>query len=140
MAILNTAKKKFQDGGIDFLNDTIKVALLTDTHTTDIDTQEFFSDVNANEASATGYTAGGQALSNKTTTVDTTADDSTFDADNVTWTVSGGLTARYVAVYKDTGTASTSPLITIFDLGSNKTVTDGDFTVQWDSNGIVSFA
>ena len=140
MAILNTAKKKFQDGEIDFVNDTIKVALLTSSHTTDIDTQEFFSDVNSNEASASGYTTGGQALSGKSSTVDNTNDDSTLDGDNVTWTVTGGLTARYVAVYKDTGDPTTSPLITIFDLGSDKTVTDGDFTVQWDSEGIVTFS
>lgn len=140
MAVLNSAKKKFQDGDIDFLNDTINVALLTDAHTTDIDSQEFFSDVNANEASATGYTAGGETLANKSTSVDTTNDDSTFDADDVTWSVTGELTARYVVVYKDTGDASTSPLISIFDLGENKTVTDGDWTVQWDTEGIISFA
>lgn len=81
MPIYNDAKKAFQDGDIDLLNDNIRVALLTSSYTPNIDTDTFWSDISANEASATtGYTAGGELLTGKTTTVDTAADDSTFDA------------------------------------------------------------
>ena len=52
------------------------------------------------EASAgTGYTAGGQALANVAVTTVTT-NDSKFDADDVTWTASGGtIVAAYGVVY-----------------------------------------
>jgi len=136
MSIPNTVRKKFMDGEIAFLTDTIKAMLLTNAHANDVDTQEFISDVSANEVSATGYTAGGATLASKTTTVDNTADVARADAADVTYSITGSMTARYVAVYKDTGTPGTSPVITILDFGSDKTVTDDDFIIQWNSNGI----
>ncbi len=77
MSVVNTAKKKFGDGDIDWLVDTIKCMILNSTHTTNIDTQEFIDDVSANEVSSTGYTAGGETLASKTSTVDNTNDNNT---------------------------------------------------------------
>ena len=132
----NTYFKKLLDANIDHVNDDIKLALLDSNHTQDKDTHEFFDDVNANEVSGTGYTAGGQSIANTSTAVDDTADDGTFDGDDVVWS-NASITARYGVVYKDTGDNSTSPIIGIFDFGQDFTAAAGDFTVSFNSDGIV---
>ena len=138
MAIVNTAFKKLFDGDIDLLLDTIKVMLLTNVHATNIDTQEFIDDVSANQVSATGYTAGGDTLATPTTVVDNTGDKCDFDAVDTTWTITGSMTAQYAVIYKDTGTPATSAIVAIIDFGSDKTATDGDFKIQWATQGILT--
>jgi len=135
--IPNSLKQKLFQNSIDFENDTIRVALLDNNHSNDVDNQEFFADVNANEVSGTGYSAGGQALSNVSTSQDNTDDEGVFDADNVTWGNST-ISAYYAVIYKDTGNASTSPIIGIIDFGGEKSSDNGDFTIDWDTEGIVN--
>ena len=53
---------------VDFLSDTIKVALTTSSYAYNLDTHEVFSDV-TNEVVGTNYTAGGATLASKTITV-----------------------------------------------------------------------
>lgn len=54
---------------IDYLSDTIKVALVASTYTPDRTAHDFWDDVVAHEISGTGYIAGGATLSSKTLTV-----------------------------------------------------------------------
>lgn len=138
MAITNFAKLTLIKAGFNLETDTIKVALLTSSHTTNIDTQSYFSDVVANEVAATGgYTAGGSALASKATTQNNTADNAMFDAADVTWATST-ITARYAVIYKSTGVNSTSAILRIIDFGSNQASSGGDFTIQWDALGILT--
>lgn len=137
MAILNAAKKALLNGTLDFVNDTIKVALLTNAHTTDVDAQEFWVDILANEVVGTGYVAGGIALASKTVTEDDVDNEGVFDAEDVSWPASS-LTARYIALYKDTGDTATSPIIAIMDLQSDQTSLANDFTIQWNAEGILT--
>lgn len=95
-----------------------------------------FDDV-TNEVTGSGYTAGGATLASKTTTVDNTDNEAVFDAADVTWS-SSSITARGAVVYKDTGTASTSPLMCYFDFGSDQTSSSGDFKITWNSEGIIN--
>lgn len=125
------------NGGIDLDTDTIKVMLLTNSHSNDIDTQEYIDDVSGNEVSGDGYDAGGAALASKAVTQDDTDDEGVFDAADLTWSASS-ITARYAVIYKDTGTPSTSPIICIIDFGEDKTSVSGDFTIQWASEGIIN--
>ncbi len=135
--IPNSFKKHIMNGGIDLDTDTIKVMLLSSSHTQDQDNHEFIDDVSANEVSGTGYSAGGATLGSKTVTQDNTDDEGVFDAADVTWG-SSTITARYAAIYKDTGTPSTSPIIAIIDFGENKTSSAGNFTIQWNAEGILN--
>ena len=121
---------------VDLEADTIKVALLTSSYTINKD-HNTWSDVSANEVSGTGYTAGGATLANKSVTQDDTNDQATFDADNVTWS-SSTITARYAVLYDSTLT--NDDLIAIFDFGSDKSSSNGDFTLQFSSDGILSLA
>jgi hypothetical protein len=52
---------------VDFLSDTIKIALATSSYAPNLDSHEVFSDV-TNEIAGTGYSAGGLALGSKTLT------------------------------------------------------------------------
>lgn len=135
--IQNNFKKLIMNGGIDLDSDTIKVMLLTSSHTQDQDTYDFIDDVSANQVTGTGYTAGGVALANKAVTADNTDNEGVFDADDASWSTST-ITARYAAIYKDTGTPSTSPIIAILDFGSNQTSTAGTFTITWGAEGILN--
>ena len=128
-ALFNSFKGNVLGATIDLDTDTIKVALCTSTFTPNVDTMDFFDDI-TNEVVGAGYTAGGATLANKTITVDTTNDRAYLDADDVTWAAST-ITARYIVVYKSTGTAATSPLIGYINLGTDRTSSADTFYVTW---------
>jgi hypothetical protein len=121
---------------VDFDSDTIKVALLTSSYTPDQDAHDYFNDVSTYEVTGTGYTSGGATLASKTATYDSATNVIVLDAADVTWS-SSTITARYAVVYDSTGTASTSALIGYVDFGSDQSSTNGNFTITWDSTGIV---
>lgn len=136
--VYNSFKKEIMDGSIDLDNDTIKFALVTSSYTPDIDAHTRFDDV-TNEVSASGsYSAGGATLS-VTLAQDDTNDRGRFDAADFSFTSFTG-TARGAVVYKSTGTASTSPLICYIDFGSDKSATDGTFSITIDTAGIFYIA
>ncbi len=124
--------------GIDYDTDTLKVMLVTSSYTPNADTHDFVDDV-TNEVVGTGYTAGGATLGSKTVTLDTANDRVDFDAADTAWTVAT-ITARAAVLYKDTGTASTSPLIAYYDFGSDKVSTGGTFQITWNSSGLLRIA
>lgn len=122
---------------IDWNTDTIKVALLNNTHVLDQDTDDFFSDVEPEEISGTGYTAGGMQLTTPTITYDTATDEVRLDADDTAWTTST-FTARFGIVYKDLGGVTTAdPLIGYIDFGADQTVSSGTFTITWAATGVM---
>lgn len=129
--------QKQYDGSavVDFDTDTIKVALTTSSYTENQDTHDFFNDV-TNEVTGTGYTAGGATLGSKAVTYDTASDQARMDAADTTWTTST-ITARKAVVYKDTGSAATSPLMGLIDFGADVSTTAGTFQITWDSTGII---
>ena len=122
---------------VDFDTDTIKVALVTSSYTPNQDTHDYWDDVVANEASGTGYTTGGNTLASKTATYDAGTNVIVLDAADVTWS-SSTITARYAVVYDDSGaTNAAKTLIGYVDFGSDQSSTNGNFTITWDSTGIV---
>jgi hypothetical protein len=121
---------------VDFDTDTIKVALVSSSYTPDQDAHDYFNDVSTYEVSGTGYTAGGNTLASKTATYDSANNVIVLDAADTTW-ASSTITARYAIVYDSTGTSSTSALIGYVDFGSDQSSTNGNFTITWDSTGIV---
>lgn len=79
-----------------------------------------------NEVVGTGYTAGGNTLTNVTpTTSGTTA---FADFADTTW-AAATITARGAMIYNSS--AAGNPAVAILDFGSDKTSTDGDFTIQF---------
>lgn len=140
--IANKYKEFTLKGGtsypVDFDTDTIKVALTTSSYTFNQDTHDYFDDV-TNEVVGTGYTAGGATLASPTVTLDTANDRVDFDAADTSWTTST-ITARYAVVYKSTGTASTSPIVAVFDFTTDQVSSAGTFLITWNASGILRLA
>lgn len=134
--VYGLAQQSLTSGEINWLTDTIKVMLCTATYTPNQDTHRYKSDITA-EVTGTGYTAGGVALANKTNAYNTGTNVQKLDADDSSW-ANSTITARYGIVYKDTGTASTSPLICYVDFDANIATTAGTFSIVWDAAGIVT--
>ena len=115
----------------------IKCAIVTGSYTQS-DAHDFWDDVSANEVSGTGYTAGGNVMSNGAVTE--SGGTVTVDADDpATWSqnASGFSNGRRAIIYHDTGTAATSRLIGYSaDFGADKGNVDGDFTIQVNASGL----
>jgi len=127
---------------VDLEADTIKGMLLTSSHTPDIDAEVFIDDVSANEVGTSGtYTTG---AGNGFTITPTSSTDDTNDLgkwDAVDPSATGAtITARYLVLYKWTGTAGTSPIIAVIDFGSDQTSTAGTFAVTFNASGILTLA
>jgi len=100
---------------------TFKIALYTNSASFDATTTAYTT---SNEVTGTGYTAGGNTL----TRVDPTSSGTTAFTDfaDTTWS-SSTITARGAMIYNDS--AAGNPAVVILDFGSDKTSTNGDFTV-----------
>ena len=120
--------------GIDWSADTIKIALVTSSYTFSA-AHDFFNDI-TNELSGTGYTAGGATLASKTEVA--SGGTRTYDAADPVWTglAAAAGTPAAAIVYRDTGSAATSPLLCYLRLPG--TAPDGgDYTVTLPSDGII---
>lgn len=112
--------------------DEIKVMLVTG-HSPDIDTHNGYSDVSGDEESGTGYTAGGEALTNQAVTQDNANDRAKFDADDVTWSGLDVGTPSHAIMYDNTHASKL--LIAYWELETASN--GGDYTLQWHTNGIL---
>ena len=119
----------------DWDTDTIKISLHTVTYAIDYDAHDFYNDV-TNEVSSANYTAGGNTLGTPSVTVDSATDEVRLDMADTSWT-NVTFTARYAVIYKSTGTAATSPLIAAIDFGADQTVSSGNFSITFDTTGVI---
>lgn len=111
--------------------DTIKAALLSSSYVPNLSTHEFYSEIST------------YLLNTPKTLAGKTYSQGVFDADDITYTaVTAGATAKYVALFKDTGTASTSPLLALFDTitGFPVATNGADIVIVWPSDGNKIFA
>ena len=114
---------------VDLVDDTIKIALVDTGVYTYSTTHEFYS------SASSAVIGTSQTLTSKTVT------DGTFDAADVTFTSVTGSSVEALIVYKDTGTASTSPLICYVDVAASGlpvTPNGGNITVTFNASGIFS--
>jgi hypothetical protein len=118
---------------------TFKLALFTSSATLSASTTAFST---TNEVSGTGYTSGGNTLTN----VDPTTSGTTALTDFADTTFSSSsITARGALIYNSSTTAGTANrAVCALDFGADKTSTSGDFTIQFPaadaSNAIIRIA
>jgi hypothetical protein len=120
----NTFKTGMMNGTFNFTSGTFYIALYNNTATLDANTTAYTT---TGEVSATGYTAGGQALTiSQVPTIGTQSGNATayISFANVSW--SGAITARGALIYK----AGDNGAICVLDFGADKTSTT-TFTVQF---------
>jgi hypothetical protein len=125
MAIQQGATDAFatglMNGVYNFTTDSFKIALYTGAASIGPDTAIYTV---ANEVVATGYTAGGIALT--VSVVPTSANNTAYISfTNVTW--NAALTASGALIYKSGGT---NPTVCVLDFGGQKTST-ATFTIQF---------
>jgi hypothetical protein len=103
-----------------------KIALYTNAATLNQDTLAYTT---SGETTGNGYVAGGKQLT--VGVYPTNSNDvSFFSFNDISWTGSS-FTARGALIYKFDG--ATNPAVCVLDFGSDKTTTNGTFTVQFPS-------
>ena len=136
VSLYNHTAARFADGS-NAASDTYKVMLCTAATFTASNTT-LASITKTEVANGNGYTTGGAALTNVAVSTVTT-NDAKFDADDATWSASGGaVTASYAILYNDTD--ANDPPVAFIDFGGSQTAGDGtDFKIIWNANGIFTF-
>ncbi len=128
---LLTATHNFSASG----GDAFKLALYTSSASLDASTTAY---VTSNEVAGSGYSAGGSALTNVAPTSSGTT--AFTDFNDLTFT-SSTITARAALIYN---TTDSNKAVCVLDFGSDKTSTNGDFTIQFPtadaSNAIIRIA
>jgi hypothetical protein len=130
--------------------DAFKIALYTSAASIDANTTAYSA---TNEVSGTNYTAGGGALTNNgvtATNVSAATGTGWLDFADETW-ANATVTAQAAVIYNSTpsannnaNTALTNASVAVLDFGSDKTATDGDFTIVFpaadSTNAIIRIA
>jgi len=130
-AMCTSFKTELLTGTHDFTNgtgNTFKIALFKATASivgTYGAATTNYSDVtgNSDEASGTGYVAGGNTLTNVTPTSSGTT--AFTDFDNTTWSTAT-ITASGALIYNS---SASNAAVAVLDFGGDKTSTAGDFTI-----------
>ena len=137
-AMCTSFKVELLTGTHNFTNstgDTFKIALYTSSATLDATTTAYSA---TNEVSGTGYSAGGNTLTNVTPTSSGTT--AFTDFADTTWSTAT-ITARGALIYNST---ESDKAVCVLDFGSDKTSTAGDFTIIFPtadaSNAIIRIA
>lgn len=135
--IYNSFKADIMSGNIDLDTDTIKVLLVTSSYTPNA-AHAKLSSITNEVASGSGYTTGGKVIANKTVAL--VGSNGVFDGDDVTWT-SSTITARGAVLYKSRGgAASADELLAYIDFTTDKSSSDGNFSIQWNASGILQIS
>ena len=136
----NSFRKYASDGTFTLASNTYKATLHTSSYVPDAQTQTVYADLTNELSTANGYTNGGQALTTTTWTQSTVT--VAFDADDTTWTASGGsIVSRYLVV-RAVGTLNghVDPLmfwILMDTTPADVTITSGNqLQVQWNAVGV----
>lgn len=126
-SLYDLGRQGFLDGTIAWSTDTIKAVLVNITsghYTVNLATDQFLTSIASGDRIATS-----SAFASKTSTA------GVADAADITWSAVSGATVGAVVIYKDTGSAATSPLIAYLDTitGIPLTPSGADITIAWDN-------
>ena len=136
VSIYNHTARLFASG-TNASGSTYKVKLLT-TATFDATHTTLAATGGTEVSNANGYLTGGATLSAVTVSTVTT-NDAVFDANDVSWSASGGsITASFAILYNSS--ASGSPPLAFVNFGGSTSAANGtDFQIVWGAGGIFTF-
>lgn len=136
-SVHNNFKEQLLLKTIDCVNDTFKIALYDVSYTWSIDGANVAYSA-TNEISASGYTAGGAAVSTPVVTQDDTNDWAKWDDDgsDVTWTSLAAASPKHAVLYDDTTATKWVLIHWELDTDSN----GGNYTLQFGTNGIMTLS
>ena len=122
-------KAELYEGIHDLVDDTIKIALFNANADLSASTTVYSTD---QEVTGTGYTAGGNTLTGAT--VRSSGNTAYVSFDNSSWS-SASFTCRGALIYN---ASKANRSVAVLNFGSDKTVTNGTFTVEFPSNTVDS--
>ncbi len=134
-SVHNNLKEQLMKKTIDFVNDTMKIALYDTNYTWSIDGADTAYS-NTNEISASGYTAAGATLADKAVTQDDTNNWGKFDATDVTWSSLAAAAPKHAVLYDDT--TATKWVLIHWELATDSN--GGNYTLQFGANGIMTIS
>ena len=116
---------------------TLMVGLTISMNATSTDSywSDIISGSYAAQVTGTGYTDGGKLLVSRTVTQ--AAGEGQFDAADLTWS-SALVTAAQAVLYEWNSDPTAATLIAAYDFGGWKVANNGDFTIQWGSEGLIN--
>ena len=132
-------KHRFESSG----GHTFKIALFTSSASLGASTTDYSTSNEISNTSGSAYSAGGATLTNSGVSLSSTT--AFTDFSDVTYS-SASFTANGAMIYNTTtdGGSSTTDAVAIIAFGSDKTATNGTFTIQFPaadaSNAIIRLA
>lgn len=111
----------------DLDTDVLKIALYNANADINLDTTVYSS---TNEATGTGYTAGGNTLTGASVNLDTATGVVYVSFSNTSWS-NASFTCRGALIYN---TSKSNKSVAVLDFGSDKIVTSGTFTITFPAN------
>jgi len=145
-AICSSFKQELLQGKHDFDSSgghTFKIALFTSSASLDATTTDYSTSNEITNTSGSAYSAGGATLTNGGVSLSSTT--AFTDFDDVSYT-SASFTANGALIYNTTtdGGSGTTDAVAVIAFGSDKTATNGTFTIQFPaadaSNAIIRLA
>ena len=137
-AICSSFKQELLEGKHDFQTSgsgghSFKIALYTSSATLGASTTDYATTNEITNTAGSAYTAGGAALTN--TGVGLTSTTAFTDFSDVSYT-SASFTANGALIYNTTtdGGSGTTDAVAVIAFGSDKTATNGTFTIQFPAN------
>jgi len=124
-AMCSSFKQQILLGEHDLDTDVLKIALYVSAATLSASTTVYTT---SDEVVGAGYVAGGNTLAGATVTLSGTT--AYVDFSDTTWSTAT-FTARGALIYNS---SKSNKAIAVLDFGADKTVTAGDFTVQFPTN------
>jgi hypothetical protein len=125
--LTNSFKQEMLQAGQNLATDTLKMALYTAFANLGPTTTAYST---TDEIAGTGYTAGGEAVTGATISVDTQTNTVYVNFDNVSWP-GANFTARGALIYNVT---QSNASVAVLDFGSDKIFTSTNNTVTMPAN------
>lgn len=131
--VYNHYKTNLMSGNINLGTAKIMCMLVSGAYTPNADTHANTGHISA-DVVCTGHPKGGVQIQNTTVFMDTTDDEGVLTGHNITFS---GVTCSpsWAVIYISGATVATNYLMQVRDLGS-QTITNADFTITWNSEGI----
>jgi hypothetical protein len=125
--------KNLVEQDIGWTASVIHVMLMKAGWVIDQDAPENVTDLGANEATGTGYTAGGVIVPNRSVTIDAASNETRLLGDPVQW-ANSTITARGAVIYVNSGA---KPVLGYVDFESDRVSDQGLFRIEWPVTGVL---
>ena len=138
-SVYNHFKEQLLLGAVDCVGDTFKMTLLGSGYALNVDGNNGYANISAQEITAAGYSAGGLTLTGESVTQNDGGDYAMWDAANLTWTSLGATTVDHAVMYDDTITAPVAdPLAIHFEITTQPN--GANYSLNFNAGGIAQLA